>query len=275
MGPEAPAGGLTGHADHWGTHMRPGATGRGGAGQQQCGSGWAGGCAGRGCGGGLGCLAARCARAAPPRRGAGGRAPPAQPAQGGLCTAVQLAALRLPHACTLSHVQPARAACFPADFTGAYPLYTPPNPTQTHSPTTHPLFLPLPPPPGEAQAMAAFVQSGQRIPRRGEVGLDSNQIEKFEQAGFVMSGSRHSRMNAVRIRCAAGGKGCGLWVGGGWGGGTSLGGGAHRVDVGSVGTSTAASACSGEGRPQEGSWAHQLCWRLLVAGQQWGIATAR
>lgn len=72
--------------------------------------------------------------------------------------------------------------------------------------------------------MAAFVQSGQRIPRRGEVGLDSNQIEKFEQAGFVMSGSRHSRMNAVRIRCAAGGKGCGLWVGGGWGGGYLIGG---------------------------------------------------
>ncbi len=48
--------------------------------------------------------------------------------------------------------------------------------------------------------MAAFVQAGKRIPRRGEVGMDANTIERFEQAGYVMSGSRHSRMNAVRIR---------------------------------------------------------------------------
>lgn len=57
--------------------------------------------------------------------------------------------------------------------------------------------------PGEGEAMAAYVQAGKRIPRRGEVGLDSNQIEKFEQIGYVMSGSRHSRMNAVRIRWVA------------------------------------------------------------------------
>ncbi len=54
--------------------------------------------------------------------------------------------------------------------------------------------------PGEGSAMAQFVESGQRIPRRGEVGLTSEQIEKFESAGFVMSGSRHRRMNAVRMR---------------------------------------------------------------------------
>lgn len=48
--------------------------------------------------------------------------------------------------------------------------------------------------------MAAYVASGKRIPRRGEVGLSSNQIEKFEQLGYIMSGSRHSRMNAIRIR---------------------------------------------------------------------------
>lgn len=54
--------------------------------------------------------------------------------------------------------------------------------------------------PGEGSAMASFVQSGERIPRRGEVGLTSDQIEKFESAGFVMSGSRHRRMNAVRMR---------------------------------------------------------------------------
>lgn len=53
---------------------------------------------------------------------------------------------------------------------------------------------------GEAEAMAAYVQSGKRIPRRGEIGLQSEEIEKFEKQGFVMSGSRHQRMNAVRIR---------------------------------------------------------------------------
>merc|ERR1711959_563732 len=54
--------------------------------------------------------------------------------------------------------------------------------------------------PGEGDAIAAFVQSGERIPRRGEVGLTTDQIEAFEDLGFVMSGSRHRRMNAVRIR---------------------------------------------------------------------------
>lgn len=54
--------------------------------------------------------------------------------------------------------------------------------------------------PGEGSAMASYVQQGKRIPRRGEVGLDSEQIERFEKAGYVMSGSRHARMNAVRIR---------------------------------------------------------------------------
>lgn len=48
--------------------------------------------------------------------------------------------------------------------------------------------------------MAEFARQGQRIPRRGEVGLTSEQIESFEDIGYVMSGSRHSRMNAIRIR---------------------------------------------------------------------------
>jgi hypothetical protein len=48
--------------------------------------------------------------------------------------------------------------------------------------------------------MAAYVASGKRIPRRGEVGLSSEQISNFETLGYIMSGSRHSRMNAVRIR---------------------------------------------------------------------------
>ncbi|MBW0562861.1 hypothetical protein O181_102576, partial [Austropuccinia psidii MF-1] len=54
--------------------------------------------------------------------------------------------------------------------------------------------------PGEGSAMAAFIEAGERIPRRGEIGLTGCQIEKFENAGYVMSGSRHRRMNAVRIR---------------------------------------------------------------------------
>jgi len=54
--------------------------------------------------------------------------------------------------------------------------------------------------PGEGDAIAAYVQSGERIPRRGEVGMTSDQIDKFEDLGYVMSGSRHRRMNAVRIR---------------------------------------------------------------------------
>lgn len=54
--------------------------------------------------------------------------------------------------------------------------------------------------PGEGDAMANYVAEGKRIPRRGEIGLTSDQIEDFEKQGFVMSGSRHRRMEAVRIR---------------------------------------------------------------------------
>lgn len=55
---------------------------------------------------------------------------------------------------------------------------------------------------GEGSAMAAFLQDGtqSRIPRRGEIGLTSDQIAEFESVGYVMSGSRHRRMNAVRMR---------------------------------------------------------------------------
>ncbi|WVN86946.1 uncharacterized protein L203_102121 [Cryptococcus depauperatus CBS 7841] len=53
---------------------------------------------------------------------------------------------------------------------------------------------------GEGEAMAAYAESGRRIPRRGEIGLDSDTIAAFEQSGYVMSGSRHQRMNAVRLR---------------------------------------------------------------------------
>ncbi|KAH7097427.1 ras-induced vulval development antagonist-domain-containing protein [Auriculariales sp. MPI-PUGE-AT-0066] len=55
-----------------------------------------------------------------------------------------------------------------------------------------------------AGAMAAFLQGEDgtrtRIPRRGEIGLLPDQIEQYENVGYVMSGSRHRRMNAVRMR---------------------------------------------------------------------------
>jgi hypothetical protein len=39
-----------------------------------------------------------------------------------------------------------------------------------------------------------------RIPRRGEIGWKSDEIEGLETQGYVMSGSRHKRMNAIRLR---------------------------------------------------------------------------
>jgi len=54
--------------------------------------------------------------------------------------------------------------------------------------------------PGEGSAIAQFVKNDMRIPRRGEVGYSGDQIEKFEHLGYVMSGSRHKIINAVRQR---------------------------------------------------------------------------
>ena len=45
--------------------------------------------------------------------------------------------------------------------------------------------------PGEGEAMAQYVKEGKRIPRRGEIGLTSDEIATFESAGYVMSGSRY------------------------------------------------------------------------------------
>ena len=55
---------------------------------------------------------------------------------------------------------------------------------------------------GEGSAMAAFLADDpeSRIPRRGEIGLTSEEIARYEDVGYVMSGSRHRRMNAVRMR---------------------------------------------------------------------------
>jgi len=54
--------------------------------------------------------------------------------------------------------------------------------------------------PGEGAAIAQYVQKNMRVPRRGEIGMDSTKIEHLESVGYVLSGSRHARMNAVRIR---------------------------------------------------------------------------
>ena len=44
--------------------------------------------------------------------------------------------------------------------------------------------------PGEGAAMAAYIAEGRRIPRRGEIGLTSDEIAAYEKIGYVMSGSR-------------------------------------------------------------------------------------
>lgn len=54
--------------------------------------------------------------------------------------------------------------------------------------------------PGEGAAIAQYVQQNMRIPRRGEIGWQGEEIDALENQGFVMSGSRHARMNAVRLR---------------------------------------------------------------------------
>ena len=48
--------------------------------------------------------------------------------------------------------------------------------------------------------MASYLSTGERIPRRGEIGYDAAAIQSLEESGYVMSGSRHKRMNAVRLR---------------------------------------------------------------------------
>ena len=52
----------------------------------------------------------------------------------------------------------------------------------------------------EQQLFAQYVQQGKRIPRRGEVGISSDDIEKFESLGYVMSGNRHKKMTLVRLK---------------------------------------------------------------------------
>ena len=49
--------------------------------------------------------------------------------------------------------------------------------------------------PGEGEAMAQYVKEGKRIPRRGEIGLTSDEIATFESSGYVMSGSRYDSIS--------------------------------------------------------------------------------
>lgn len=51
--------------------------------------------------------------------------------------------------------------------------------------------------PGEGAAMAAYVAEGKRIPRRGEIGLTSDEIASYEAVGYVMSGSRYVSINVI------------------------------------------------------------------------------
>ncbi len=44
--------------------------------------------------------------------------------------------------------------------------------------------------PGEGAAIAQYVQLNKRIPRRGEVGWNGEEIDQLEKLGYVMSGSR-------------------------------------------------------------------------------------
>jgi len=53
---------------------------------------------------------------------------------------------------------------------------------------------------GEGDAIAQFVQNNMRIPRRGEIGWQGDEIEALENQGYVKSGSRNGKMNAVRNR---------------------------------------------------------------------------
>lgn len=51
--------------------------------------------------------------------------------------------------------------------------------------------------PGEADAMAAFIEEGKRIPRRGEIGLKPDEITEFEKVGMLF------RLRAFRYGCYA------------------------------------------------------------------------
>ena len=51
--------------------------------------------------------------------------------------------------------------------------------------------------------MAEYVKAGKRIPRRGEIGLTSEEIADFEKSGYVMSGSRYVIYTSRTLRTVA------------------------------------------------------------------------
>lgn len=53
---------------------------------------------------------------------------------------------------------------------------------------------------GEGVQLAEIIDEQSRIPRRGEVGHSEADIDHYENAGYIMSGNRHRRMEAVRLK---------------------------------------------------------------------------
>ena len=53
---------------------------------------------------------------------------------------------------------------------------------------------------GEAAAILPYIQSGKRVPRRGEIGLTAEEIAGYERAGYVMSGNRNVYMTTMRMK---------------------------------------------------------------------------
>lgn len=49
--------------------------------------------------------------------------------------------------------------------------------------------------------MAEYVKAGKRIPRRGEIGLTSDEIASYEKSGYVMSGSRYGCLFSYGCGC--------------------------------------------------------------------------
>ncbi|CAG5113535.1 Oidioi.mRNA.OKI2018_I69.chr2.g7633.t1.cds [Oikopleura dioica] len=54
--------------------------------------------------------------------------------------------------------------------------------------------------PGQGVQLAEIIDEQSRIPRRGEVGHSEADIDHYENAGYIMSGNRHRRMEAVRLK---------------------------------------------------------------------------
>ncbi|KAJ2498529.1 hypothetical protein GGH96_004253 [Coemansia sp. RSA 1972] len=74
-----------------------------------------------------------------------------------------------------------------------------PMPAQDYKPTISEHGLGSVQRSGDGLLSSGFIQSSDRIPRRGEIGMDLNKIEQWENAGYVMSGNRRSRVNDTQV----------------------------------------------------------------------------